>query len=402
VITSATPCQLRDSATDLSGEALARLEELVMAESPSGDVARLAHAALLLESLYAGVGARIVRDQGPHGDHLVVSWPSADPAGNERGHVLLVGHYDTALPAGATRERPFRLDGDTLTGPGVYDMKGGLVQVELAMRLIQRHGRELRAPVRLVIVNDEEIGSPDGHRVVRAHAHGAAAALGLEPALPGGALKIGRRGVARVELNVTGLESHSGLDAASGVSATDELVDQLVRLRELVPFSAQVSVNVGTISGGARANVVAGRAHAELGLRFSTGEAEGKLLAALNSLSPIRQGARVSTQLLTHRPPWVADPDNPLAAELIARAATMGLDLGHGVSGGAGDTNHLGSAGVPTADGLGPDGGGAHGPDERASLASLLDRAALLADYLAPMATSDRAPAGFSIAEDAR
>lgn len=384
----ATPRQLRDSAAASADEVLAHLEALVMAESPSADVDLLADAADRLESLFHGVGARVVRDRGPHGDHLVVSWPLAGPArnGDERGHVLLVGHYDTALPAGAVRERPFRLDGDgdTLTGPGVYDMKGALVQVELAMRLIRRHGRELRAPVRLVIVNDEEIGSPDGRRVIRAHTQGAIAAIGLEPALPGGALKIGRRGVARAQLTVTGRESHSGLDASSGVSATDELIDQLVRLRGLVPFSPEVSVNVGTIDGGTRANVVAGTAHAELGLRFATAHAEAEILAALNSLTPIRQGAQVSTRLITHRPPWVADPENPLAEELTVRASEMGFALGHGVSGGAGDTNYVGSAGVPTADGLGPDGSGAHGPDEKASLASLLDRAALLADYLAP------------------
>lgn len=164
--------ELRESAAAMAGDAVARLAELLMAENPSADVGLLARATDPLKALFLGTGATVVRDQGPHGDHLVVLWHPAshspafcgqashgstsrgpgDPAfrvgvndasatgdPGAAGHVLLVGHYDTALPAGAVRERPFRLDG-ALTGPGVYDMKGALVQVALAMRLIREHG----------------------------------------------------------------------------------------------------------------------------------------------------------------------------------------------------------------------------------------------------------------------
>jgi glutamate carboxypeptidase len=362
------------SAAELREDALSWLETLVMHESPTGERELLARVADDLQVGYERVGAQVSRD----GDHLVCVWPGTA----DDGHVLLIGHYDTVLPAGTIESRPFALDGDVLTGPGVFDMKGSLVAVALAMRLLRESDRPLRYPVRLVIVSDEEIGSPDGQRVVAAHVDGAFAALGLEPPLPGGVLKIARRGVARVLVGVDGVEAHAGLDQDLGVSAIDELVDQLTCVRERLADLAGVATNVGTIAGGSRANVVAGRATAELGLRFADARAERAASDVLDSLAAIRPGAVLKTEWLSRRPAWAADPANPVAAELTTLAAGLGIELGTGTSGGAGDTNYPGSRGVPTVDGLGPDGKGAHGPAEQASLRSLLDRAALLAAYL--------------------
>ncbi|MEP7020989.1 MAG: M20/M25/M40 family metallo-hydrolase [Pseudonocardiales bacterium] len=166
------------------------------------------------------------------------------------------------------------------------------------------------------------------------------------------------------------------------MSAIDELVDQLVLLRDRLPPSSGATMNVGTVSGGTRANVVPGRASAEVGLRFADAGAERCATQAVESLSAIRPGALLKTEWLSHRRAWAADPGNPLAAEFLALARDLGLELGSGTSGGAGDTNYTGAAGIPTVDGLGPDGRGAHGPAEEASLRSLLDRSALLAAYL--------------------
>ena len=372
---------LRERARQLRAEALDRWERLVAMETPSGDTALITELNRELERGYRAVGAQLERVAGPGGDHLVCHWTGAPDA---VGHVLLVAHSDTVFPAGTTAGRPFRLaaDGDTATGPGVFDMKGSLVQVELAMRMLAETGSAPSRPVRLVIVNDEEVGSPDGRSVVAAHAHGAEAVLGLEPPLPGGGLKVGRRGVARVRLSVDGVAAHAGLDADQGVSAVDELVDQLVALRGLLPRAPEASANVGTVSGGTRANVVAGTADAELGLRFRTAESERQVFAALASLEPVREGARLHTERLSYRPAWAPDPASPLTAELIALARGMGLTLPVGTSGGAGDTNATGAAGLPTVDGLGPEGHGAHSDSETASLTSLLDRSALLAAFL--------------------
>lgn len=375
--------KLLAQARELRAYALDRLERLVMFDSPSDEPALLRAVQRELADGYAAAGARVEHLPGADAGHLLCHWPAESVPASE-GHVLLIGHCDTVFPRGTPTERPFRLaaDGDTVTGPGVYDMKGALVAVELAMLLLARAGRPPRRPVRLLVVSDEETGSPDGQRVVAAHAEGAVAALGLEPPLPGGGLKVGRRGVARVEVVVDGVEAHAGLDAAKGVSAVDELVDQLVALRAVRPGPPEAELNVGTITGGTRANVVAGQARAEIGLRFSTVEGERSLLAALESLRPVRAGATVRTRRLSHRPVWTVDPANPVAAQLVASASELGLGLFMGSSGGAGDTNLTGARGVPTVDGLGPDGGGAHATHEHASIASLLERAALLADYL--------------------
>jgi glutamate carboxypeptidase len=383
--------ELSARAEGLRGFALQRLEQLVMAESPSGNVALLGRLNDDLTRAYRAVGARVERDPGPDGDHLICHWDSG-PTYARDGHVLIIGHSDTVFPAGTTADRPFRLsaDGDTVTGPGVYDMKGALIEIELAMLMLADAGLPLLHPVRLVIVNDEETGSVDGRRVVAANTDGAIAAIGLEPPLPGGDLKIGRRGVARVEMIVDGVEAHAGLDEALGVSAIDELLDHLVALRPLPHSLPDAAVNIGAIEGGTRANVVAGYARAELGLRFATPETERLLLRAVETRHPIRSGAVVHTKRLSHRPAWAADPANPLAAQLRAAAAGVGMRVGTGVAAGAGDTNLTGAAGIPTVDGLGPEGSGAHATGERASIRSLLQRAALLAVYLS--ATSVQRP----------
>ncbi|WP_327424285.1 M20/M25/M40 family metallo-hydrolase [Streptomyces sp. NBC_01527] len=372
---------MRFDAEQLRDRALTRLETLVMAESPSGEPELLRIVNADLEQAYRALGARVTRERGPDGDHLVCEWPGTAP---DDAHILLIGHSDTVLPVGTTVERPFTLheDGDTVTGPGVYDMKGSLVAIELAFVLLREQGLSPSRPVRLVVVNDEEIGSPDGRRIIAAHAEGAFAALGFEPPLPGGTLKTGRRGVARVRIDVQGVEAHAGLDASLGTSAIDELIDQIAVVRGAVPAPPAAEFNIGTISGGTRANVVAGTAWAEIGLRFATPAAEAAVLGALDSLTPVRPDAKLTVTRLSYRPAWERDPANPLAARLAALAAERGTDLLTGTSGGAGDTNLTGSLGIPTADGLGPDGAGAHSMSERASVASLLDRAALLAAYL--------------------
>lgn len=301
---------MRFDAEQLRDRALTRLETLVMAESPSGEPELLRIVNADLEQAYRALGARVTRERGPDGDHLVCEWPGTAP---DDAHILLIGHSDTVLPVGTTVERPFTLheDGDTVTGPGVYDMKGSLVAIELAFVLLREQGLSPSRPVRLVVVNDEEIGSPDGRRIIAAHAEGAFAALGFEPPLPGGTLKTGRRGVARVRIDVQGVEAHAGLDASLGTSAIDELIDQIAVVRGAVPAPPAAEFNIGTISGGTRANVVAGTAWAEIGLRFATPAAEAAVLGALDSLTPVRPDAKLTVTRLSYRPAWERDPANP-------------------------------------------------------------------------------------------
>lgn len=353
---------------------LERLQALVHIETPSLDAEAAARIVAVLAGWWRAVGAdvRIVgSDSGPH---LV-----AELAGIGEP-VLLVGHCDTVWPRGTLAgDVPWGVDGDLVRGPGVYDMKSGLVvMLSAAQRL---RGREHRA-VRVVVVCDEEVGSPGSRPLIDECVRGVSAAIGFESPHPDGALKVGRRGSTRLRLAVTGKASHAALDPAAGISAIDELVDQLCAVRELVADPAlpgEVLCNVGTVGGGSAANVVPAHAEAEIGLRFIDPGTERLVLDGFAALRPARPGAVLEVETLSHRPSWGASPAD---ARWLASIADAGRDVGQAIAGrpaaGAGDTNLIGSLGIATVDGFGPSGGGAHAVTEHASLNSLRSRVDLL------------------------
>lgn len=359
--------------------ALMRLRDLVELESPSGDVSRLKVLADALARRWRELGLEVMTVPGPAGDHLVGEWVVP----GSTSHVLVLTHYDTVWPVGELERQPFEVTGDAVRGPGVLDMKAGIVALELALERVRASGRAPAVGVRIVAVADEEVSSVDGRRVIEDQCAGAIAVLGLEPSHPDGALKNARRGVARVAVRLSGRAAHAGLAAEQGVSAIDELVDVLVALRRDFPRTADASLNVGRISGGTRANVVAAEAEAEVGLRFATPETERALLELFENLRATREGAVLTAEILSHRPAWPERPDERLTRLVLDTAARLGQSLTARPAGGAGDANFTGARGIPTVDGLGPRGDGAHAVGEWVSLSSLLDRSALLAELLA-------------------
>ncbi|MFD5461331.1 M20/M25/M40 family metallo-hydrolase [Kitasatospora sp. NPDC127059] len=373
------PQALSSRARTLAGAVRRRCADLARIESPSGDAPRLDALAEELAAGFRATGATARREPGPAGDHLVLEWEGRDET---LPHLLIVGHHDTVWPVGTLADWPVAEQDGRLTGPGVVDMKGGLAVLEGALALLADLGQRPHRTVRLVVVSDEEVGSPDGRRLVERQLRGAAAVLGLEPPHPDGRLKTARRGSTRVRLTVTGREAHAGNDAHDGVSAVDELVDQLVLVRGLAGQPG-TELNAGRISGGSRANVIAGRAEAELGLRFSTIEAQRRTLDNLTRLTALRPGARVRTEVLSSRPAWPERSGNPLLRHVRSLAAVLGQQLDGGPAGGAGDTNLPGSRGLPTLDGFGAVGAGAHARHEYIRLDQLAPRIALLAALLA-------------------
>lgn len=365
---------LTDATTGLLPFGRERLREYCLAESPSGDEAALARCAALIEAGHREAGGHVTRTDG----HLVTGFGPA-----EGPHLLLVGHYDTVWPVGRLVSMPYTDDGTTITGPGTFDMKSGLVAVEMAVRALATVGASPIRPVRLVAVCDEEVGSPGGRPLLERHLDGAEAVLGLESPHPDGALKSARRGSTRILLSVHGREAHAALDPGKGVSAIDELLDQLTTVRAAAPDDDTTLFNVGRIEGGRRANVIAGEASAEIGLRFTSREAERQVLATLESARPYRAGATVEARVLSTRPTWPERERIPL----LDSVARIGARIGQRVTGrpaaGAGDTNLPGSLGLPTLDGLGPRGRGAHAPDEAIEVSALAERAALLAAIMA-------------------
>ena len=352
------------------------LRTLVEMESPSGDYDALARVAAQMRTMLEAVGLT-ARDLA--GGHLRADWSSSNQVGHN--HVLVLGHLDTVWPVGQLTKMPFVVDQETAKGPGVFDMKGGLVSLVLALRIAQRSGRRPSMPIRVLLVADEEVGSPDGQLAVAANAKRASIVLGLEPPLPGGDLKIGRHGVARLRLGVHGVEAHSGLDRDTGVSAVDELVRQLDRLRGFAD-DHNLAVNIGRVAGGTGANVIAGSAEAEISLRYANADEERRLFAYFRGIQPIASGAGVEVDVLSRRPAWEPAPHSPLAEHVLTVAARSGSAVGTGIAGGAGDTNLTGSMGIPTIDGLGPCGSGAHALTETVELASIHARAHLLAELL--------------------
>lgn len=351
---------------------LDRLRRLVELETPSFDRTASAAVAGLLADWFAAAGASVETIPGEAGTHLRCEVPG-EVAG---GPLLLVGHSDTVWPVGTLAGAvPWSVQGDVVRGPGVYDMKSGLVVMLAALERVR--GRAHR-PVRVLVVCDEEVGSPTSQQLVRDSLDGVVAAIGFESPHPDGAFKVGRRGSSRVRLGVRGKAAHAALDPGAGVSAIDELVDQLLVVRGIVAAAgerSEVLCNVGTIAGGGRTNVVAEAATCELGLRFLDAGTEREVLDGLAALRPVRPGAELSMELVSHRPAWA-----PSGAD-EAWAASVG-GYGSRPAAGAGDTNLIGALGVPTLDGFGPRGGGAHAVDEHIFFSSLLERIELLAAVL--------------------
>lgn len=368
----------------LDGDQLVgELADWIRLESPSNDVTASARIAGRLGERWQGLGD-VSFVPVEVGTHVLVDVP-----GTAVAPVVLLGHSDTVWPEGTLAGAvPLRIDADVVAGPGAYDMKAGLVVMVSAVEALATLGLP-HPPLRVVIACDEEVGSASATPLVRESCAGAAAVLGFESPHPDGSLKVGRLGSTRLRLRVGGREAHAALDPEAGVSAIEELLDQLLVVREAMAGIAdrrpgELLYNLGAISGGGRANVVPGSAEALIGLRFGTADAEAEAHEALAGLAPVRNGAVLDTEVLSARPAWQASPgDRALLAAIGEVSAALGAPLSGRPAAGAADTNTTGSLGVPTVDGLGPLGGGAHAVGEHLRIASLFDRTVLLATLLA-------------------
>jgi glutamate carboxypeptidase len=356
---------------------IATIEALVRLESPSTEkaavdrcgadvAARLRHAGAAVDMLRSDV----------RGDHI-----AARIAGSGRP-VLLLGHVDTVWPVGTLDRMPLWRDRDRLHGPGTFDMKAGIAIALGAVAALQGTGTP-HAPIAMLWTTDEEIGSGTSRDAIELAAREAAAVLVLEPALPGGALKTARKGCGEFELTVEGIAAHAGIDPAKGASAIHELAAQIARISRLQDLDRGVSVNVGIVEGGSRPNVVAEHARAVIDVRAPTMADAKKVEAELHQLQPAGHGTRLNIRGGFERPPLER---TAAVAHLfsVARevAAALGRDLQEGSTGGGSDGNFTGALGVPTLDGLGPVGDGAHAAHEYVDVAELPWRAALVAGLL--------------------
>ncbi len=359
---------------------VALLRRLAQEESPTLDPARQAGPFRILAAELESVGyqVRAVPARRQVGDHLY-----ARRAERCRGspRQLLVGHMDTVWPVGTLAKMPIREEAGVLYGPGVADMKGGLVVIVYALRALHELGLSPSVEPVVLMNTDEEIGSPDSARLLRLLAQGAERAFVLESGEgPTGQLKIARKGIGRFTVTARGRSSHAGADFDAGISAILELSHQVQRLFALNDPARGVTVNVGTIDGGLRPNVVAPAASAVVDVRAPTAVAARSLEQAVRALRPELEGATIEVEGGFGRPPMEPLPAN---RALLAAAVRLGRDLGltledAGLVGGGSDANTT-SLFTATLDGLGPIGEGSHAIDERVDVAHLPERVALLA-----------------------
>jgi len=357
---------------------LSLLETLCRAESPSLDpVAQQAVHAVLAANLEAlGYVVHPLRGQRS-GVHLY-----ARPRQRRRGAPvqLVVGHYDTVWPAGTLATMPFGIEGDRARGPGVYDMKGGLAQLVVALAALRGLGLEPALTPVVLVSADEEVGSRESGRQVRRLARVSGRALVLEPSLGvEGRLKTGRKGVARYTVRVRGRAAHAGLDPTAGASAILELSHVIQALFALNDPQRGVTVNVGTIDGGLRPNVVAPESRAVVDVRTRTIADAERVDAAIRAIRAVTAGTALSVEGGLGRPPLEPTPRNQTLFEAArALGARVDLELEGGLAGGGSDGSTA-SQYTATLDGLGPVGDGAHAAHEYLEIGPTLDRAALLA-----------------------
>jgi glutamate carboxypeptidase len=354
------------------------IEALVRLESPSTHKAAVDQCGDAIASRFEAIGGRVERlRQVQRGDHLRVEFPGAGP------QVMLLGHFDTVWDVGQIARMPVVRTPETLHGPGVFDMKSGIGVAMLAMRALAADGRGAPRVV-MLWTTDEEIGSGTSRQAIETEARRSDAVLVLEPSLPGGAAKTSRKGCGDFELNVRGVSAHAGIDPGKGASAIHELARQITALEALQDPSRGVSVNVGTISGGTRTNVIAEQARASVDVRVPTMDDAARVEQVVRSLKPQLAGTSVELTGGFGRPPLERTPQVVRLYEMARDVArTLGVDLAEGGTGGGSDGNFTAALGVPTLDGLGPMGDGAHASHEHVQVADLTWRAAFLAALVA-------------------
>lgn len=362
------------------------LGRLVRVESPSDDQAAVNRLGRLLAAEWRRRSARVrFLPAAERGHHLRIEvGPRRKKPG---GQILVLGHLDTVYPLGTLARMPFRVARGRAFGPGTFDMKSGLVIALFAVDALRRARVRMSRRMVFLFTADEEIGSPTSRKWIEAEAGRSRAVLVLEPAQGAeGRLKTARKGVGEIELTVRGRAAHAGLDPRNGVNAVHELALQISRLQRFNELRRGVTVNAGVVSGGTRSNVIAEEARALVDVRVARAADARRLERKFRALRPILRGARLKVRGGINRPPLERTPAVlRLFHQAQQLAREMDLSLGEASVGGGSDGNFTAALGVPTLDGLGGVGEGAHSPNENVRIRSLPERAALLAALLATL-----------------
>jgi glutamate carboxypeptidase len=362
-------------------EMISCIREIVECESPSDDPAGIHKCA----DLIGGMLGDIARVRIYPGKHLRCEFRL--PGSRKQGQILALGHSDTVWPLGTLKTMPFRQFRGRLWGPGVLDMKAGLVFFAFAMRIL----RELDIPVRrrviLQVNSDEEVGSPSSRLLTEETARESAAVLVLEPGTGiDGKLKTARKGVGDFRIAVCGRAAHAGLDFEQGANAVVEMARQIERIASFTRLRQGITVSPGVIQGGTRSNVVPAECHVEVDVRAPSAAAQRYLERQFASLKPFDKRCSIEVAGGLNRPPMERSAGvRGLFQKARTLAAEMGISLEESSSGGGSDGNFTAALGIPTLDGLGAVGEGAHASHESILINRIADRTALLAKLVAAL-----------------
>jgi glutamate carboxypeptidase len=376
------------SETDALLDCLRRAVEI---ESPSGAKAALDEMARFFAAEFEAAGGQVkLLDHPSAGAAVIAEFPatSGDAAGRRRigtKPILLLGHHDTVWELGALRSMPFRVRAGRAYGPGILDMKSGIVGAVWALRALRALNVPRVRPARVFLNPDEEVASLAFRRQILVEARHAQAVLVLEPAAGAGALKTARKGVGEFRLTVHGRPAHAGINPAAGVNAITELAQQILRIEEMADPKRGITLTTGIIEGGTRSNVVPEIARARVDVRVPR-IADGRYIERrVSALKPVNPKARLEIEGGINRQPM----ERVRAAALFGLAQHlgrgMGLELKEASTGGGSDGNLTAALGIPTLDGLGGVGDGAHARHEHVVIRELPRRAALLAALIASL-----------------
>jgi glutamate carboxypeptidase len=359
------------------GEMLELIEAAVSIDSGSSHKAVADRMAGLMEPFLKSAGLATKRHAlATHGDCVSAEW-----GGGAGGHVLLLGHMDTVFPPGTASQRPFRIDGGMAHGPGVADMKAGIVMNAFVARAFAELGAKV-PPIHVLFTGDEEVASPASRAITLEKAKGARAVFNAEPGRPTGNVVTGRKGAFFIDFEVKGVAAHSGVNPYKGASAIEAISRKIVELHQLNDQGSGISANVGTIQGGMTVNTVADHARAQLDVRYpgtvDRAELHARILEIIN-----RHGVKNTHAHVTHEGVFFPLAPSPESLDLLARyqraSATLDMKVEGEFTGGSADSGFTASVGAPTLCATGPVGGDVHTDREWMRVDSVVPKAQALA-----------------------
>lgn len=362
------------------GEMVRLLKEIVGRESPSGDKKAVNVCSSYVIEELRKTGAKITRfPQKEIGTLYLAEYPSSRLK-EKKEQILILTHIDTVWPVGKIHKMPFYVTENKVFGPGVLDMKASLVMTIYSLKALNELNIQPKKKIAVFINSAEETRSKTSYEAIRKLSQKSNCVLCLEPSLPGGALKIQRKGRLVVRLEAKGKAAHAGTPE-KGINAIDELMLQLQRIKKLE--TKETTINTGLIGGGEKPNIVAEQAWAILDTRFWQNIQKEKIIKSLKQLNPILKGARIKFSIQSFTPPMEkTEASANLFSGVKKIASSLNMELDAGKTGGGSDASIASGLGIPTLDGLGPDGEGIHAENEHLILSSLIERTTLLTEIL--------------------